>query len=191
MALRPDRQILGDGTVIEYFMNETAERGEIVVIRTTTSGSGAAMDQANMAVITPASISGVYEIGGLLMNDVVNLDLTRQHLNQHKDEVQLGGKVTLLRKGIVTTNILDSGTATSANTPAALLRAGAPAYMGRGARTSGATEVGWLTPTRPSVAGIDTSNVQDADVNSDDLLRVGTFLSTKDSDGYAKVQISL
>jgi Arc/MetJ family transcription regulator len=35
---------------------------------------------------------------GLLLNDMVNIDLTRQHLNQHKDEVQKGGKVTLLKR---------------------------------------------------------------------------------------------
>ena len=40
------------------------------------------------------------------MNDVVNKDLTRTHLNQHKDEVQKGGKVTLLTRGwVVTSNV--------------------------------------------------------------------------------------
>jgi len=38
---------------------------------------------------------------------MVNIDLTRQHLNQHKDEVQKGGKVTLLYKGFVVTNSLE------------------------------------------------------------------------------------
>ena len=41
------------------------------------------------------------------MNDMVNIDLTRQHLNQHKDEVQKGGKVTLLNKGWVVTSNLE------------------------------------------------------------------------------------
>ena len=41
---------------------------------------------------------------GLLLNDVVNLDLTRQHINYAKDEVQQGGKVLLLRVGTVTTD---------------------------------------------------------------------------------------
>ena len=41
---------------------------------------------------------------GILLNDVVDKDLTRTHLNQHKDEVQKGGKVTILRKGYVVTN---------------------------------------------------------------------------------------
>ena len=39
-----------------------------------------------------------------MLNDVVDKDLTRTHLNQHKDEVQKGGKVTILRKGYVVTN---------------------------------------------------------------------------------------
>ena len=43
---------------------------------------------------------------GILLNDVVNKDLTRTHLNQHKDEVQKGGKVTVLRKGYVVTNAI-------------------------------------------------------------------------------------
>ena len=41
---------------------------------------------------------------GLLLNDVVNLDLTRQHINYAKDEVQQGSKVLLLRVGTVTTD---------------------------------------------------------------------------------------
>ena len=41
---------------------------------------------------------------GVLLNDVVNIDQTRQHINQHKDEVQQGGKVTILTKGFVVTD---------------------------------------------------------------------------------------
>jgi hypothetical protein len=44
-----------------------------------------------------------------LLNDVVSLDLTRQRINWHKDEVQTGSKVTLLRQGQVTTNMVVSG----------------------------------------------------------------------------------
>ena len=43
---------------------------------------------------------------GILLNDVVNKDLTRTHLNQYKDEVQKGGKVTVMTRGwVVTSNI--------------------------------------------------------------------------------------
>ena len=41
---------------------------------------------------------------GLLLNDVVDLDLTRQHINYAKDEVQKGGKVAVLRVGTVVTD---------------------------------------------------------------------------------------
>ena len=67
MALRPDRN--EHLTDLSFFMNETAERG-IVVIHD-TGGSGAAMDDSTALVKigsgTPA---------GLLLNDVVNFDLT-------------------------------------------------------------------------------------------------------------------
>jgi hypothetical protein len=55
-----------------------------------------------------ASPSGT-KPAGLLLNDVVDLDLTRQHINWHRDEVQTGSKVTLLRQGQVTTNMVVSG----------------------------------------------------------------------------------
>ena len=45
------------------------------------------------------------------MNDVVNKDLTRTHLNQYKDEVQKGGKVTVMTRGwVVTSNVTGSPT---------------------------------------------------------------------------------
>ena len=105
MALKPDRQIVV--TDISYYMNEVAERGLIVIH--STGGSGAAMDDSSALVATPgATVSGT-DPAGLLLNDMVNLDLTRQHYNQHKDEMQLGGKVTLLRRGWVVTDQI-SGT---------------------------------------------------------------------------------
>ena len=39
----------------------------------------------------------------------MNLDLTRQHINWHRDEVQVGGKIVVLRHGEVVTNMLVSG----------------------------------------------------------------------------------
>lgn len=112
MALKPDRY--EHRTDISYFMTDTAERGIVVVHD--TGGSGAAMDSAKAKVKIPATVSGSNP-AGLLLNDVVSLDLTRQHINFHQDEVQSGGKVTLLREGFVVTNKV-SGTPT----------VGAPAY---------------------------------------------------------------
>ena len=101
MALKSDRYELQ--TDISFFYNEgTATRGG-VACHDVTAGTGAAMDQG--VNLVKYSTSGVPV--GVLLNDVVDKDLTRTHLNQHKDEVQKGGKVTVLRKGYVVTNSVD------------------------------------------------------------------------------------
>lgn len=113
MALKPDRIELADGSRIRYFMAEVAERG-IVVIKDTNGGSG--MDDPSSTVSVPTGTGGVP--AGVLMNDVVNLDLTRQHLNYHKDVVQIGDKVALLVRGVVRTNMLKTGDTPVAGNPA-------------------------------------------------------------------------
>ena len=135
MALKSDR--VEAYTDISYFCNDTsAERGVVAVH--STGGSGVAMDDS-LAVVTTviANPSGQLP-AGLLLNDVVNLDLTRQHINWHKDEVQTGSKVTLLRQGQVTTNMVVSGVAPSV---------GQDAYFGVNGKltnvsTAGATSSG-------------------------------------------------
>lgn len=150
MALKPDR--VEHLTDLSFFMNETADRGIVVVHD--TGGSGAAMDDSAAKVKIPsAGVSGT-KPAGLLLNDVVDIDLTRQHLNYHKNEVQKGGKVLLLRRGTVVTNEV-SGSPTI----------GADAYF---------NVAGELTAT--------------AVANS---TKVGRFLSLKDADGYAKVEINI
>ena len=151
MALKSDR--IEAYTDISFFCNDaTAERGGVMVFNTV--GSGVAMDDSSAVVTYAANQSGKVP-AGLLLNDVVSLDLTRQHINWHKDEVQTGSKVTLLRQGQVTTNLIVDGV-----TPGV----GSGAYVGAS---------GYLTTV------------------STDSVRVGTFLSAKDSDGYAKVDINL
>jgi len=114
MALKSDRvELLTD---ISFFMNTAEERGGVVTA-VGSGGAGASMDDADAVVAYAADPSGALPIG-ILVNDVVNLDLTRQHINWHKDEVQLGGKVTVLRQGQVTTDLVEG-------TPAA----GADAYV--------------------------------------------------------------
>lgn len=100
---------------ISWFMNETATRGGVAVI--STAGSGASMDIAANLCTYAAQSSGKKALG-VLMNDVVDIDLTRQHLNWHKNEVQKGNKVTLLNKGWVTTNSIEGS-----------VTAGAAAYL--------------------------------------------------------------
>lgn len=104
MALRPDR--IHVDSQIDFFMNEVAERGGIVCI--STVGSGAAMDQAEQLASYVAAPSGEAPLG-LLTCDMVNLDLTRQHENWHKEEVQQGGKVTIWPKCTVVTDRIYPG----------------------------------------------------------------------------------
>ena len=156
MALKSDRNELQ--TDISFFMNETATRGGVVSM--STGGSGAAMDQG-AALVTYTAASGKAPMG-ILLNDMVNLDLTRQHINQHKDEVQKGGKVTILRKGYVVTNNLSCQTAAAAGDVAYVQFDGTIANSGCVSDHSGR-------------AGSS----------------IGTFLSSIDQDGYAKVEINL
>ncbi len=164
MALRGDRHELY--TDQSFFMNETATRGIIVVYL--TGGSGSAMDNASAVVGVPTGTASGTDPAGLLLNDVVNLDLTRQHLNQHQDEVQQGSKVTLLKTGWVVTDDI-TGTPT----------VGAAAYY---------DNAGQLTPVNPlaSIA------VPSADWNLNvDRHKVGQFMSIADADGFVKVAINI
>jgi hypothetical protein len=99
MALKGDRHELD--TDISFFLNETAEKGQVVSV--STQGSGAAMDNSSALATVAAEASGAVALG-VLLNDMVNIDQTRQHINWHKDEVQKGGKVTILTKGFVVTD---------------------------------------------------------------------------------------
>jgi hypothetical protein len=150
MALKSDR--IESHTDISFFMDTTGERGGIVIHD--TSGSGVSMDDGNALVMYPTGVVSGTKPAGLLLNDVVNLDLTRQHINWYRDEVQVGGKVTLLRQGQVTTDVVADVN------PAA----GAVAYY---------DSLGKLTTT------------------STNSTQVGRFLSSKDSDGYVKVEINI
>lgn len=150
MALKPDRiELLTD---ISNFM-EQAPKDRGGVVSYVTSGSGVSMDDA-LSVVAYAALASGAKPAGILLNDVVDLDLTRQHINWHKDEVQKGGKVTVLRIGQVTTDMITG-------TP----NAGDTAYVGANGdiSTTGGTGV----------------------------LSIGTFLSSKDADGYAKVSVNI
>jgi len=151
MALKSDR--IESHTDISFFMDTTGERGGIVIHD--TSGSGVSMDDGNALVMYPTGVVSGTKPAGLLLNDVVNLDLTRQHINWYRDEVQVGGKVTLLRQGQVTTDVVATGVTPSAGTVA---------YY---------DSLGKLTTT------------------STNSTQVGRFLSSKDSDGYVKVEINI
>jgi len=104
MALKGDRfEGIHD---VKHFMNEVAERGGVAVI--STAGSGAALDQSANLVTYAAQPSGKVPVG-ILLTDMVNKDLTRQHINFQKNETQKGGKVVLLKEGYVSTNMIYPG----------------------------------------------------------------------------------
>ncbi len=153
MALKGDRKHIDSR--IDMFMNHVATRGGIVCAL--TAGSGTALDQSVQAVHYDSSPSGATPIG-VLMGDMVNLDLTRQHENWHKEEVQKGGKVTIWEKCEVTTNVIVSGDTVTV---------GQPAYLA----------------TQGQVTNTNTGAIASP--------RIGTFMSTKDENGYAKLAVNL
>ncbi len=99
MALKGDRQI--DHVSIRYFLDEVSEKGNVLVV--STAGSGIALDNsANLATVAGNS-SGNRPLG-ILLNEFVNVDQTRQPVNWHKDQSQQGDKCSILTKGWVVTD---------------------------------------------------------------------------------------
>ena len=172
MALKPDRRIL-EGTDISFFMNQTAERG--VAVALSSAGSGIAMDDVNSYVALPTTPygSGQYIIG-ILMNDVVSGDLTKFHLNYQRDEVQIGGKVSVCRRGFVVTNMLQ----------------GSPAG-GQGAYVGGVGTDGKLTGIAAYTVQAALPASLGAAWTGGAITRVGTWLTSKDADGFAKLDVNL
>lgn len=105
------------GSDVNFYMNSVAERGGVVSL--VTGGSGAAVDNSLALVIYRSTSSGGAPVG-ILMNDVVDVDLTRYHLNPFKDEVLKGSKVNLRTWGEVVTNMIKSGDSPAAGDKAYL-----------------------------------------------------------------------
>ena len=161
MALKGDR--IEQYVDVSNFGNSVMSRGGVVSYQ--TIGSGAAMDQAAALVQYAANSTGVIP-AGLLLNDMVSIDVTRQHINYYKDEVLQGQKVTLGKRGYWVTNSLTQGAAAIAVGDVAVL-----------------TSSGSIMNIPPNTFNATTNRA----VNP----KVGTFLSTADEDGYAKVQIDI
>lgn len=148
MAIKPD-YFVGGVQHVDFYMNVTGEKGQFVCINTATSPSGAAMDQSEAVAFkhTTAGLdagvaSGATAPLGFLMTDVVSLDLTRQHINQYKDEVQIGSKVWILGDGCwVVTDQIRPGITPAIGQKAILAPSGMLTNVGSSA-TSGAVEVG-------------------------------------------------
>ena len=163
MALKADRY--EESTDISFFYNAgTATRGGVVCLADLGLASGAALDQGENLVSYQAAAATDVPVG-ILLNDVVNKDLTRTHINQYKDEVQKGGKVTVMTRGWVVTNNITG-------TPAA----GSLAYADATGGTAG------------NIA-VDVNALGSAAASGN--LAIGRFMSRKDADGYAKVYVNL
>lgn len=134
MALKGDYNYQEGDTTIDFFMNEVGNRGGVVVANSTASG--AALDQAVALATYAATASGNKPLG-ILLCDMVNLDLTRQHLNQHKYEVQKGSKVEILRNGWVLTDQIASGLT---------ITVGDDAYLANGGRITNVNAGAAATP---------------------------------------------
>ena len=163
MALKADRY--EESTDISFFYNGAAvTRGGVVVLDDGGQASGAALDQGENLLVYKAVTKNDIPVG-ILLNDVVNKDLTRTHLNQYKDEVQEGGKVTIMTRGWVVTNNIEG-------TP----KAGEKAYavgVGVGDATAGSLTNATLF------------------TGASGALCVGRWMSRKDADGYAKLYVNL
>lgn len=119
MALKPARSANPVYADASYFVDEVAERGGIVV--QLTQGSGEAFDSSDQVATYAASPSGKMPVG-VLMWDVVDVDLTRYKLNQHKCELQKGQKAPITREGFVHTNMTEGTISVG------------PAYLGHSGR---------------------------------------------------------
>lgn len=148
-------------TDVLSFGNSVMQRGGIASY--TTVGSGAPLDQSQQLVAYNANSSGAVP-AGILLNDMVNYDLTKQHINWHRDEVQMGGKITLGKRGWWVTNLV---VGTPANGDRAVL-----------ANSGYITNV---TQQKFFLGQYDPTNNPP----------VGRFLGTPDEDGYVAVEIEL
>lgn len=159
MALKGRRYELY--TDVLSFGNSVMQRGGIVTY--TTFGSGAPMDQSAQLVAYATTSSGGIP-AGILLNDMVNYDLTKQHINWHRDEIQQGGKVTLGKRGWWVTNYVN----------------GTPA-VGDRAVLSSSGYVNAVSQQKFFLGQYDPTNNPP----------VGRFLSTVDEDGYIAIEVEL
>jgi hypothetical protein len=161
MSLKGDR-VETQFVDVSMFGNSIMTRGGVVSY--STFGSGAAMDQSAALVAYAANSSGAAP-KGILLEDMVSYDLTRQHINWYRDEVQIGGKLAIGYKGYwVTSNI--STTSLAVGDYAVLGSSGTIYNVSLASEANGS----WNKALNP---------------------KVGRFMSLADEDGYAKVEIDL
>ena len=111
--LKPNRIVTEQD--LSFYMDEVAEAGIAAVVKSV--GTGVSMDDVDHQVEVSSTVANKV-VAGFLMQDVVDKDLTKHHLNFHNGEVNKGSKVTLLTKGQITTDQVDG--AVTASGPAYL-----------------------------------------------------------------------
>lgn len=157
MALKGHREEFHQD--IRFYMDEVAERGGIVSL--STAGSGGRVGDSNAVVTYAANPSGKNPMG-ILLNDVVSLDLSRYHINFYREQVPVGYKVVIAKDGWFTTDMV-------LGTPVG----GEAAYLGPSGNF--ATSGGFVANTASGTP----------------MVKVGQFLSKLDEDGYAAVRVEL
>lgn len=99
MAIRPDRLILEDDSY--HTLAATTEKG--VGVCYNAAGSGTALGDRQGTLQVAASPSGLV-FAGILLQDFVNVDETRFHINWNREEQQSGDNAQVMTKGWVVTN---------------------------------------------------------------------------------------
>lgn len=99
MAIRPDRVI--EMTDCLHVLNDVSSKGVVLCFK--TAGSGVALGDSHGIVQLAASPSGLVP-AGLLLQDFVNIDETRFHINWNKEEQNIGDYCDMATKGWVVTN---------------------------------------------------------------------------------------
>lgn len=129
MALRPDRVIeMTDGL---HTLSDVASKGVVLCFK--TAGSGVSMGDSHGVVQLASSASGLRP-AGILLQDFVNVDETRFHINWNKEEQEIGDNCDMATRGWVITDKV-TGSPTEGN----------KAYL---------TDNGVVTPTVSATGGV-------------------------------------
>jgi len=171
MALKPHRVYSQESEDISCYMNTTGSRGAIVSYTSTASGAlGAGLDSSSRVVEFNANGSGARPVG-MLLNDVVNIDLSRQTLNPYKFEVQVGSKVLIAKRGRFTTDRFYLNTASGAVTLPASGFCGPNGLIAIGEGYG-----------QTSITGV---------LQGSGFPYVGKLWTTQDADGFAEFEVDL
>jgi len=166
MGLKSDREIRADR--IDVYLNEAANRGEIVTA--STYASGVALDNTAQLGTVAADPSGQVVLG-VLVGDMKDIDVTRQFLNTQKDESVKGSKMRLVTQGWIVTDNIEASAGT--------ITAGEAAYVGVSGQFANAADVAnyGATVTEES--------------NATTFRMVGRFETIADENGYAKISLDI